>query len=50
VTSPSGPFLQLEGEGNEWIIVEGRDLSNATSAVVFKNGASEQSVKLRNAT
>jgi hypothetical protein len=50
VLTASGPFLQLEGDGNDGIIVEGGDLSKATSAVAFKNGASEQSVKLRNVT
>ena len=50
VLTPSSTFLQLEGEGNDGIIVEGGDLSKAASAVAFKNGASEQSVKLRNLT
>jgi hypothetical protein len=48
VLTPSSPFLQLEGEANEGIIVEGGDLSKAASPVVFKNGASEGQVKLRN--
>jgi hypothetical protein len=50
VLTPSGPFLQLEGESSDGIIVEGGDLSKAASAVAFKNGASETSVKLRNVT
>jgi len=50
VLTPAGSFLQLEGEGNAGIIVEGGDLSKATSPVAFKNGASEQSIKLRNVT
>jgi hypothetical protein len=50
VLTASKPFLQLEGEGNDGIIVEGGDLSKASSAVAFKNGASEQAVKLRNVT
>ncbi len=50
VLTSSGPFLQLEGEGNDGIIVEGGDLSKSSSAVAFKNGATEQSVKLRNVT
>jgi hypothetical protein len=50
VLTPSGPFLQLEGESNDGIIVEGGDLSKAASAVAYKNGASETQVKLRNAT
>jgi hypothetical protein len=50
VLTPAGPFLQLEGEGNDGIIVEGGDLSKAASPVAFRNGASEQSIKLRNVT
>jgi hypothetical protein len=50
VLTPCSTFLQLEGEGNEGIIVEGGDLSKASSPVAFKNGASESSVKLRNVT
>jgi hypothetical protein len=50
VLTTSGPFLQLEGDGNDGIIVEGGDLSKTSSAVAFKNGASERSVKLRNVT
>jgi len=48
VLTPAGPFLQLEGEGNEAIIVEGGDLSKTTAPVAFRNGASEKSVTLRN--
>ena len=48
VLTPSSPFLQLEGDSNEGIIIEGGDLSKAASAVAFKNGASEAQVKLRN--
>ena len=50
VLTPAGPFLQLEGEGNDGIIVEGGDLSKSASPVAFKNGAAEKSVKLRNVT
>jgi hypothetical protein len=50
VLTPAGPFLQLEGEGTDGIIVEGGDLSKAALPVAFKNGASEQSIKLRNVT
>ncbi len=50
VLTPAGPFLQVEGESSDGIIVEGGDLSKSTSAVAFKNGASETSVKLRNVT
>ena len=48
VLTPSSTFLQLEGEGNDAVIVEGGDLSRAASPVAFKNGASEKAVKLRN--
>jgi polygalacturonase len=50
VLTLSSTFLQLEGEANEGIIVEGGDISKAASAVAFKSGATEQSVKLRNVT
>jgi len=50
VLTSSGPFLQLEGEANDGIIVEGGDLSKAASAAAFKGGATEKSVKLRNVT
>jgi hypothetical protein len=50
VLTPAGPFLQVEGESSDGIIVEGGDLSRSTSAVAFKNGAPETSVKLRNVT
>jgi polygalacturonase len=50
VLTPSCPFLQLEGEKNDGIIIEGGDLSRAASAVAFRNGATEKSVKLRNIT
>jgi hypothetical protein len=50
VLTPSSTFLQLEGEANEGIIVEGGDLSRAASAVAFKFGATESAVKLRNVT
>ncbi len=50
VLTPSSPFLQLEGEKNEGIIIEGGDLSRAASAVAFKDGATEKSVSLRNIT
>ena len=48
VLTPASPFLQLEGEANERITVEGGDLSHAASVVAFKSGATEKSVKLRN--
>ena len=47
VLTPSSVFLQLEGEGNTGIIVEDGDISKAASALAFKNGAIETSVRLR---
>ena len=48
VLTPSSTFLQLEGEGNDGVIVEGGDLSKAATPIAFKNGASEKAVRLRN--
>ena len=48
VLTPSSTFLQIEGASNDGIIVEGGDLSKAASTVAFKNGATENSVKMRN--
>ncbi len=50
VLTPAGPYLQLEDERNDGIIIEGGDLSKSSSAVAFKNGASDKSVKWRNVT
>jgi polygalacturonase len=50
VLTPSSPFLQLEGDDNEGIIIDGGDLSRASAPVVLKNGATETAVKVRNAT
>lgn len=47
VLTPASTFLQVEGQGNEGIIVEGGDLSRAAAPVVFKSGANESAVKLR---
>jgi hypothetical protein len=47
VLTPSSVFLQLEGEENTGIIVEDGDISKAASALAFKNGATETSVRLR---
>jgi hypothetical protein len=48
VLTPSSVFLQIEGEANDGIIVDGGDLSKAASPVAYKNGATEMAVKLRN--
>ena len=47
VLNPSPVFLQVEGEKNANIIVEGGDLSRASSPVSYKNGGSDHAVKLR---
>jgi polygalacturonase len=47
VLTPAAVFLQVEGGGSEGITVDGGDISKAASALAFKNGADEKSVKLR---
>ncbi|HTQ32087.1 MAG TPA: glycosyl hydrolase family 28 protein [Opitutaceae bacterium] len=47
VLNPSPVFLQLEGTGNEGIIIDGGDLTQAAAPLAFKNGATESAVKLR---
>ena len=47
VLGKAAVFLQLEGAENEAITIDGGDLSQASSPVAYKNGASEKSVKLR---
>lgn len=47
VLTPTAAFLQVEGAENENIKVDGGDLSKAVLPLVFKNGASNKSVKLR---
>jgi hypothetical protein len=47
VLTPAAAFLQLEGAKNEGITIDGGDLSQAETPIVFKNGATEKSVKLR---
>ena len=47
VLTPATTFLQLEGEKNTGITVDGGDLSKATAPVAFKDGASEKAVRLR---
>ncbi len=48
VLNVSPAFLQVEGEGNDGIIIEGGDLLKAATPVVFKNGANDKAVKVRN--
>ena len=47
VLTPSSTFLQVEGAGNEEIVIDGGDLSKAATPLVFKYGAIKNSVKLR---
>ncbi|HZP61323.1 MAG TPA: glycosyl hydrolase family 28 protein [Opitutaceae bacterium] len=47
VLNPSPTFLQLEGSGNDGIIVEGGDLTRAAAPLALKNGATESAVKVR---
>lgn len=44
---PAPVFLQVEGTGNADIILDGGDVSKAGTAVAYKNGAEEGSVKVR---
>jgi hypothetical protein len=48
VLTAASTFLQLEGGSTNNIIVDGGDISKASSAVSQKNGASQNSIKLRN--
>ena len=50
VLTPSPAFLSVEGAQNENIIVDGGDLSKASSPAIFKSGASANAVKLNNVT
>ena len=47
VLAKAATFLQLEGSGNDRIVVDGGDISNAATALAFKGGASDSAVKLR---
>jgi hypothetical protein len=47
VLTPAAAFLQLEGEANTGITVDGGDLSKAVTPVTFKGGATDKSVRLR---
>ncbi len=48
ILTPSPAFLQLEGAANDGIIIDGGDLSKASTPVAFKSGATEKAVKMRN--
>jgi hypothetical protein len=47
VLEQAASFLQLEGSGNERIVVDGGDISGAKTALTFKAGATKSSVKMR---
>jgi hypothetical protein len=47
VLTPAAAFLQLEGDKNTGIIVDGGDLSKATAPLAYRDGATDRSVKLR---
>ncbi len=47
VLSPAAAFLQLEGDANSNVIVDGGDLSKATSPVALEAGATRAAVKVR---
>ena len=53
ITSPrvltsTATFLQIEGTGNERIVVEGGDISKASTGLALKNSATAAAVRLRN--
>lgn len=47
VLTSTGIFLQIEGTENERIVVDGGDISKATTALGFKDGATKTAVRLR---
>lgn len=47
VLRAAAAFLQLEGEGNSNVIVDGGDLTKAASPVALKAGAKKAAVKVR---
>ncbi len=47
VLTPTGAFLQLEGEKNSGITIDGGDLAKAAKPLAFRDGATETAVKLR---
>jgi hypothetical protein len=47
VLAPVQVFLQLEGTGNEEIVIDGGNISKASAPLAFRRGATEKSVKLR---
>ena len=47
VLTPAAAFLQVEGEGNRGITVDGGDLTKAAEVVVVRGGAKKSAVKVR---
>jgi hypothetical protein len=47
VLTPAAAFLQLEGDANTNVIVDGGDLTKAASPVALKSGAKKTAVKVR---
>ena len=47
VLTPAAAFLQVEGEGNAGITIDGGDLTKAAVPVTFRDGAAEKTVRLR---
>jgi hypothetical protein len=47
VLTPAAVFLQLEGAANQGITVDGGDIAKAAKPLAFKDGATQQAVKLR---
>jgi len=47
VLTPAAAFLQLEGERNAGITVDGGDVAKAAAPLAFRDGATEKAVRLR---
>jgi hypothetical protein len=47
VLTPAPAFLQLEGDANSNVIVDGGDLTKAAAPVALKAGATSAAVKVR---
>jgi hypothetical protein len=47
VLTSSRVFLRVEGAANDEIVIDGGNISKASSVVAFGNGARNKSVKVR---
>jgi hypothetical protein len=47
VLTPAAVFLQIEGMENDQIVVDGGDISKATTTIAYKDGATKTAVRLR---